>query len=84
MYGPNCQNNCSLNCAVSKQCDVITGEYIGGCQAGWKPSTCDASKTGKNLVGQYMLTDVAYMYLLGRTVITLSVRLFVCMSVLPI
>ena len=51
LYGLNCQNNCSLNCAVSKQCDVRTGECIGGCQAGWKGSTCDESKANINLVG---------------------------------
>ena len=62
LYGPNCQNNCSNNCAVSKQCDVITGECIGGCQAGWKGSTCDAGKTGINLVGECMFNSGAYQY----------------------
>ena len=47
LYGLNCQNNCSPNCAVFEQCDVRTGECIGGCQAGWTNSTCDESKKQK-------------------------------------
>ena len=62
LYGPNCKNNCSPNCAVSKQCDVITGECIGGCKAGWTNSTCDQSKTGFKLVGQCMFNSGAFQH----------------------
>ena len=44
IYGSNCQNNCSLNCAVPARCNIKTGKCNGGCQAGWKSSTCDQSK----------------------------------------
>ena len=49
IYGPNCKNNCSSNCAVPARCNVKTGKCIGGCQAGWTNSTCDESKTWVNL-----------------------------------
>ena len=62
LYGPNCQNNCSLYCAVSKQCDFVTGECIGGCQAGWKGSKCDESKAGINLVGECMFKSGTYLH----------------------
>ena len=62
IYGPNCKNNCSLNCAVSIRCDVKTGECIGGCQAGWKGSTCNESKTGINFVVECMFNRGAYQY----------------------
>ena len=45
LYGPNCENNCSVNCAVPERCDNKTGECIHGCQAGWGFPTWYSSKT---------------------------------------
>ena len=60
LYGPNCQNNCSHNCAYSRRCNIKTGECIRGCQAGWKGSTCDESKALVNLVDH--INIVVYWY----------------------
>ena len=45
LYGPNCENNCSVDCAVPERCDNKTGECIDGCQAGWGFPTWYSSKT---------------------------------------
>ena len=46
-YGLNCLNECSKHCLSAGKCDGKTGECHGGCQAGWKKPTCEASKTKK-------------------------------------
>ena len=43
-YGHACQESCSTNCNVSGTCGKVTGQCIGGCQAGWKKSKCDTSR----------------------------------------
>lgn len=44
LHGPNCQKSCSMNCGVRGKCDRVTGQCVGGCQAGWIHIQCDTSK----------------------------------------
>ena len=41
-YGYNCQENCGVNCGVPERCDRVTGQCEGGCQVGWKGTTCES------------------------------------------
>lgn len=42
-YGYHCPELCSPYYAVPRECDLVTGECIRGCQAGWKGPMCDQS-----------------------------------------
>lgn len=40
--GKNCSNHqCSINCKVTKDCDMFTGQCKGGCKPGWTGNNCD-------------------------------------------
>lgn len=43
-FGYDCQERCSIHCAVPDRCDRVTGECQDGCLAGWKGVTCDKRK----------------------------------------
>lgn len=45
LYGHDCQESCSTHCIASGTCDRVTGQCDGGCQAGWKESKCDKSRS---------------------------------------
>ena len=45
-FGINCVENCSMTCRVPGGCNKVTGQCLGGCQAGW---TGDRCKKGKRL-----------------------------------
>ena len=44
-YGYNCNENCSVNCDGSRQCDSESGHCKDGCKIGWKAPTCNTSTT---------------------------------------
>ena len=43
-YGHNCKDHCSEHCLLMGVCDRMTGNCVGGCQAGWKNKKCDLGR----------------------------------------
>lgn len=42
-YGIECSENCNINCNVTTECDMFTGECAGGCKPGWTGMICNDS-----------------------------------------
>lgn len=47
-YGLSCKHNCSAACKSAYNCNITTGECVGGCQPGWEGLKCDQSRNYKN------------------------------------
>lgn len=63
-YGRGCQQECSIFCKISHDCNPVSGHCNRGCKNGWKGDECLESKVFffHRLFLLYITRTIAYCY----------------------